>query len=134
MIVFGISLFYVGYKFHNAYRNIEMTREKIGYKSPSKNLPGSIFKKGKWKGIIIDTEISYTDCAHNLIPYDLDNDGNIELIADFYRSGTLIFYKFEINPSCPKNWSRYVIDFSVWGTSSKRSIKTIIEVLAFYKS
>lgn len=117
----------MGYRFHKAYKYIEVKKEKVGYKTPCKNLLTPVFRKSEWKGILIDADISFTDGAHNIIPYDLDNDGKIELIANSYRSDTLIFYKYNSDPDDPANWSRYVIDSSVGGGIPRRPITKFIK-------
>ena len=115
ILVLGIGLVYVGYRLHRAYKNIEREKEIIGYKIPTKDLPDPVFKSEKWEAILIDADISYTDGSHNVVPYDLDNDGRVELIANSYRSDALILYKYNKDPHDSSNWSRYVIDSSVGG-------------------
>ncbi|MHA1380858.1 MAG: FG-GAP repeat domain-containing protein [Candidatus Helarchaeota archaeon] len=123
-----ICLFYLVYRFQRAYKAIEVARKTLGYRVSCKNLPNPVFKKGKWKGILIDADITYTDGAHNIVPYDLDKDGKKELIADSYRSDTVMFYKCKGNPRDSMNWSRYVIDSSVGGGILRRPL------LKFFKS
>lgn len=127
--VFVIGLFYVGYRFHKAYKAIEWTRKEVGYRVSCKNLPTAVFRKGKWTGIMIDSDIKYTDGAHNMVPYDFDNDGKVELIANSYRSDTLIFYKYNKDPHNPSNWSRYVIDSSVGGGIPRRPVIKFVKSL-----
>jgi hypothetical protein len=115
IVVILIGVVYVGYRFRKVYKGIETDRVERGYSVPCKELPPAVFKKGKWKGILIDADINFTDGAHNIVPYDLDNDGKIELVANSYRSDTLIFYKYDGNPQDPLNWSRYVVDSDVGG-------------------
>jgi len=113
IIILGIGLIYIVYRFHKAYKNIKGENEKVGYKTPITNILTPVFTNGGWKRILIDADITYTDGAHNIVPYDLDNDGNIELIANSYRSDKLLLYKFDRNLYNTSNFSRYVIDFSV---------------------
>jgi len=120
VLVIGIGLIYIGYRIYKVYKNIEVEKQTIGYKTPTKDLPNPVFKSEKWKGILIDADISYTDGAHNIVPYDIDDDGKIELIANSYRSDTIIIYKCEANPRDSQNWLRYVIDYSVGGGISRR--------------
>ena len=115
----SIGLVCVGYKFNKAYKASEMSG-RYGYGIPSKNLPTPVFKKGKWVGILIDTDITYTDGAHNIVPYDLNKDGKKELITNSYRSDTLIFYKSDGNPRDPLSWSRYVVDSPVGAGNPRR--------------
>jgi len=127
IIILGIGLIYVGYRFHKIYKNIEFAKEKFGYKSAYNCLPNKVVRKGQWQRILLDADIAYTDGAHNIIPYDLDNDGKDELIANSYRSDTLMFYKCEGNPLNPLNWSRYIIDSSVGGGIPKKPLVEFIK-------
>jgi len=127
IMILVIGVLCVCYKFVKFYKNVEATKKKHGTGVPALNLPTPVFNRGRWKGMIVDANIKYTDGAHNLIPYDLDKDGNVELIANSYRSNTLMFYKFKDNPRHPSNWSRYIIDSSVGGGATRRPFKTILE-------
>ena len=127
IIIFGIVLAYVSNKFHKASKDIKMIKKELGYKSPFKGLSIPVFERGEWKGILIDADIVYTDGAHNIVPYDLDNDGKVELIANSYRSDTLILYKYSSDSNNPSNWSRYVIDSSVGGGIPRRPIIEFIK-------
>lgn len=127
ILVLGIGLVYVGYRLHRAYKNIEVGKETIGYKTPSRSLPNPVFKSEKWKGILIDADIACTDGAHNIVPYDIDDDGKVELVANSYRSDTLILYKYNSDPHDSPNWSRYVIDSSVGGSNPRRLVIKFIK-------
>jgi len=127
ILVFGIGFVYVGYRLCKAYKNIVVEKETIGYKMPSKGLQNPAFKSEKWKGILIDTDITYTDGAHNIVPYDLDNDGEVELIANSYRSDALILYKYNSDPHDSSNWLRYVIDSSVGGGIPRKPIEKFVK-------
>lgn len=118
----GIGIGYTGYRFHKVYKYIEFKKEKLGYKIPCKNVLAPVFERTEWKGILIDDDISFTDGAHNIIPYDLDKDGKIELVANSYRSDALMFYKCKGNAHDPAHWSRYIIDSSVGGGIPKKPI------------
>ena len=83
--VLGMGLIYIGARFYKAYKSIEEVKKKLGYKTPCVKLPADLFNRGEWKGILIDADIAYTDGAHNIVPYDLDNDGKVELIANSYK-------------------------------------------------
>ena len=63
-----------------------------------------------WDKILIDDNHTYTDGAHNILPYDLDGDGQFELIANSYKADSLQFYKYSGDPTNASNWTRYVID------------------------
>jgi len=97
ILIFGIALIYIGYKFNKAYKNIENEKEDLGYKSPCKSLPPPVFTRG-------------------------DDDGKIELIANSYRSDAIIFYKYNSDPHDSSNWSRYVIDSFVGGRISRKPV------------
>ena len=90
---FVTGSFYAGYIFYTTKR----MNVKLGYGKQCINLPTSVFKRGQWKGVLLDADITHTDGAHNMLPYDLDNDGKVELIANSYRSDTLILYKYKNN-------------------------------------
>lgn len=125
-LVVGIGLVFVCCEFYRAYKHIEMEKEKLGYKTPCKALPAPLFTRVGWKGVLIDADITYTDGAHNIVPYDLDKNGKVELIANSYRSDTLILYKYNNDPHDSSNWSRYVIDSSVGGGIPTRPIHNFI--------
>ncbi|GAG03473.1 unnamed protein product, partial [marine sediment metagenome] len=61
------------------------------------------------------------------IPYDIDGDGKVELIANSYRTDALILYKYDDGPHSSLNWSRYVIDSSVGGGNPRRPIIKFIK-------
>lgn len=127
IVVFLIGVVYVSYRVHKVYKGIELDGVERGYNVPCKKLPTPVFQKGKWKGILIDADINFTDGAHNIVPYDLNNDGKIELVANSYRSDTLIFYKCVGNPREPSNWSRCVVDSSVGGGIPRRPVIKFIK-------
>ena len=129
IMVLGIGLVYVGYRFHKAYKDIEVAKEKLGYKTPSRSLPTPVFKRGEWKGILIDADITYTDGAHNIVPHNLDKDGNVELVANSYRSDALILYKHYGDSYNSSNWTRYVIDSSVGGGIPRRPVIKFINTI-----
>jgi hypothetical protein len=127
VIVLVIGLAHVGYRFHKVYRDIGRAKRELGYNIPCENLPTPVFKRAKWTGVLIDADITYTDGAHNIVPYDLDNDGRVELVANSYRADTLIVYKYDDDPHNPLNWSRYTIDFSVGGCNPKKPVMKFIK-------
>jgi len=81
---------------------------KLGYKVPCEINTTLIASSGNLTGVVIDNDIKYTDGAHNIVPYDIDSDGKMELIANSYRSDTLMFYKYDGNPHDPSNWTLQV--------------------------
>jgi len=116
----GIGFLYLVFRFYRAHRIIQREKSAIGYKSPVQNLPNPVFISEEWKLILIDSDIKYTDGAHNIVPYDLDNDGKVELIANSYRSDALLIYMCNGNCKYYLNWKRYVLDPSVGGGISRR--------------
>lgn len=100
---------------------------KYGHKVPTEINGTLIASSGNWTGVVIDYDIKYTDGAHNIVPYDIDGDGEMELIANSFRSDTLMFYKYGVNPHDPLNWTRYVIDFSVGAGNPRRPAITFIK-------
>lgn len=116
-----------GYKIYQWHQDIEEVKRDYGYKYQLiRNQPRQI-KNGPWTGIIIDSENQYTDGAHNLVPFDLDGDGKIDLISNTYRSDTLSFYNWRSNGRDPYDWRRNVIDTSVGGGIPRSPIKEFIK-------
>jgi hypothetical protein len=68
-----------------------------------------------WSRVLVDNNLVYTDGAHNILPFDIDADGNLELVADSYRADSLQFYKYYGDPRNSSGWVRYVIDPKVGG-------------------
>lgn len=126
-ILFTTGLAYIGYKFYGAYKSIQLAQKKYGYKSSCKGLASPTFTRGDWIGVLIDDNIKYTDGAHNIIPYDIDGDGKVELIANSYRADALIIYKYDDAPDSSLNWSRYVVDSSVGGGNPRRPVIKFIK-------
>lgn len=126
-ILFTTGLAYSGYKFYGAYESIQLAQKIHGYKSPCKGFVSPTFTRGDWMGVLIDDNIEYTDGAHNLIPYDIDEDGKVELIANSYRTDALILYKYDDDAHSSQNWSRYVIDSCVGGGSPGRPVIKFIK-------
>jgi len=122
-ILFTTGLAYTDYKLHGAYKS----QKNVGYKSSCKGLASPTFTRGDWMGVLIDDNIKYTDGAHNIIPYDIDGDGKVELIANSYRTDALILYKYDDGPHSLLNWSRYVIDSCVGGGNPRRPIIKFIK-------
>jgi hypothetical protein len=105
----------MAFKSYKIYKSVEVSKEELGYKTLWGNMSQKAFKRANWQGMLIDSDISYTDGAHNMVPFDLDNDSKMEMIANSYRSDALILYKCDGQIDRPENWSRYVIDPSVGG-------------------
>ena len=115
------------HKIYQWHQDIEEVKRDYGYKYQlNPNQPRQL-KKGPWTGIIIDSENQYTDGAHNLVPFDLDGDGKIDLISNTYRSDTLSFYNWRSNGRDPYDWRRNVVDTSVGGGIPRSPIKEFIK-------
>lgn len=125
IIVLGICLIYVGYRFHKTNKRFKIEKENHGYETPANGLPTSMFTVGDWQGILIDSDIIYTDGAHNIVPCDLDNDGTVELIANSYRSDSIILYKSEEN----SYFSRNIIDSDVGEGIPKKPLLEYVKSL-----
>ena len=100
---------------------------KYGYKVPHEISTTFTASSGNWTGVLIDNDIKYTDGAHNIVPYDIDGDGEVELIANSYRSDALMFYKYDGDPHKSSNWRRYVIDSSVGGGNPRGPVIKFIK-------
>ena len=122
-ILFTTGLAYTGYRFYKVYKS----QKTLGYKTSYQGLASPTFTRGDWTGVLIDDDIKYTDGAHNIIPYDIDGDGKVELIANSYRTDALIFYKYDGDPHSSQNWSRYVVDSSVGGGNPTRPVIKFIK-------
>jgi hypothetical protein len=117
------------HKLYEWHQDIEDIKRDYGYKYQlDPNQPRKL-NKGQWTGVIIDSENQFTDGAHNLVPFDLDNDGKIELVSDTYRSDTVSFYKWRSNPRDPDDWERFVIDTSVGGGIPRLPVKELIKCI-----
>jgi len=79
-------------------------------KPTSGNVSGS-----HWSRVLVDDNRVYTDGAHNILCYDVDVDGNLELVTCSYRADSLQFYKYYGDSHNSSNWVRYVIDNNVGG-------------------
>ena len=66
-----------------------------------------------WTRMPIDNDYTYTDGAHNILPYDLDGDGQCELVANSYKADSLQFYRYSGDATNASNWTRYVIDDNI---------------------
>lgn len=124
IIIFALGGGYAGLNGYTLYKSFQDLKQKINYELPE-GIPNSNFIRGEWEGILIDKDINVTDGAHNIIPYDIDRDGKIELIANSYRADSLMIYKCHDNPRNPADWSRYIIDSSCGG-APRRSITQFI--------
>jgi hypothetical protein len=107
----------LGYRFSRARRALEWYKGAYGYDTPTEGLADCVFQSPAWKGMLIDAATAYTDGAHNIEPYDIDGDGVLELIANSFRSDSLMTYR--AGPAgCPPSrgrWIREVIDVGVGG-------------------
>ena len=51
--------------------------------------------------------------VHNAEPFDIDGDGDLEIIADSYRADTLLLYHVASAVHDPRDWIRHIIDLQV---------------------
>jgi hypothetical protein len=124
MIWLSVAVFvvagYARYRFDRARNGLERYRQRYGYQTPTVGLAGCICESPGWRGALIDANILYTDGAHNIQPADIDDDGDLELIANSYRSDTLLVYKLVPGPAGAGQWTRHVIDSHVGGGIPRR--------------
>lgn len=121
LMIICLSLMGAGSRLIKVYKEIIRAKKDLGYKSEFKNFtPLVFFERGDWRGILIDSDISHTDGAHNFISYDMDNKNNIVLIANAYRSDALILYTCKYKSIDLAKWSRSIIDASVGGGLPKK--------------
>lgn len=116
-VLAGTGMGYLGFRFHRAHDALDQYKAIFGYATPTVGLKDCVFENAAWKGMLIDCAIAYTDGAHNIEPYDLDNDGAIELVANSFRSDSLMIYRHGTagRPPSEPRWVRDVIDSSVGG-------------------
>jgi hypothetical protein len=106
---------YAGHAVHRARQTVERYEKEFGYNTPTTDLPDCILEDREWKGIVIDADITYTDGAHNIQPFDIDRDGRLELVANSYRSDALMIYRLVPRPDGSPQWARHVVDAHVGG-------------------
>jgi hypothetical protein len=129
VLVFTIGLTYAGYRLDTTRREAEDYKNGFGYQTPTVGLTSCVFKSPAWQGILIDSTISFTDGAHNLEPFDIDNDGDLELIANSFRSDNLMTYDCARDPRNPRNWQRCVIDSRVGDGFIRRPVSAYVKAL-----
>lgn len=106
---------YSGYKLVLVRRGVEQYRQAFGYQTPTTGLASCVCENPSWKGILVDSAVAYTDGAHNIRPFDIDEDGDLELVANSYRSDTLMVYKPAQDEAFWGEWARHIIDSRVGG-------------------
>jgi hypothetical protein len=114
-VLVAVGIIFAGYRLHRASESLEWYKRTYGYATPTIGLPDCVMESSSWKGILLDSAIVYTDGAHNIQPFDIDGDGDLELVADAYRSDTLIIYDPGQNPHDPRGWTRSIIGSRVGG-------------------
>jgi len=120
-------LLFLSLNFYNAYKNVEQEKDRLGYKTMLKNPPPDLFKRGAWLGMLIAADLTSADGAHNLLPFDVDDDGKIELVGSSYRSDALMLFRYKGDPLNIKSWSKYIIDSSVGGGIPERPVFRFIK-------
>jgi len=115
IVVFFVGLMYAGYRLDVARHEADLYKKEFGYRTPTVGLPNRVFQSRAWQGWLIDSAIAFTDGAHNLEPFDIDGDNDLELIADSFRSDKLMMYDPVQDSHNPQHWARCVIDSRVGG-------------------
>jgi hypothetical protein len=117
VVLAGTGTAFLGHKISRAHDALEQYKATYGYDTPTEGLADCVFESPTWKGMLIDAAITYTDGAHNIEPYDINGDGSLELIANSYRSDSLMTYRAR-PAACPQGgerWIREMVDASVGG-------------------
>jgi len=128
MIIFVFCIIFVGYNLQRTLNNFESLKEKYGYKVPIANLTNPVYESDEWTGMLLDADITYNDGSHNVVPFDPDKDGKVEIISNSFRSDALMIYTYDGDIYELTNWTRYIIDASVGGGIARRPI------IEFFKS
>ncbi len=118
--VLMVGIAYTGYRLDRARHELEWYKRTFGYRTPTVGVSGCVCQNPRWRGLLIDADIVYTDGAHNIEPFDIDGDGEWELVADAYRSDTLVVYKAAGESTGVREWTRRVIDTQVGGGIPRR--------------
>ncbi len=127
VLLFVVGLLYTGYRLDAARREADQYKSQFGYRTPTVGLTGCVCKKPAWQGILIDSTISFTDGAHNLLPFDVDGDGDLELIANSFRSDNLMSYDGTGDLHNPQSWTRRVIDPRVGGGFTQHPVNAYVK-------
>lgn len=131
VVVVGVGTMYLGYRINRTRQALEQYKASYGYATPTEGLADCVFESPAWKGMLIDAAIAYTDGAHNIEPCDIDGDGTIELIANAYRSDSLLTYRAG-SAGCLQGrdrWVREVIDAGVGGGFPKSPVSGYAKAL-----
>lgn len=67
-----------------------------------------------WERVSIDEDING---AHNIVAYDIDGNGKLDLVFAAYRADSVGWYENLGNPNKSESWARHTIDSSVGGSS-----------------
>ena len=124
-----IGILYAGYKVYTASRSLEQYCRTFGYRTPTTGLPDCVLDSPAWKGYVVDSSITYADGAHNIMPFDIDGDGTIELVANAFRSDSLAVYKHTWGLESPSRWTRLLIDSDVGGGLPRHPASTYVKSL-----
>lgn len=116
LIVFsavGASGMFMGYTLGRTNANIRQSRSLRGYATPCPLLPPPVFDVEGWTGVVLDADTTYTDGAHNVVLHDVDGDGQLEVVANSFRSDALMYYRCDGDARDPEAWKRHVVDVDV---------------------
>lgn len=106
----GTSATYVGYRLGTALASIQGSKRLLGYATPCSDLPPPVFETEGWTGVLLDADTTHTDGAHNVVFCDIDRDGQVEVVANSFRSDSLMLYRRNPDKHASLQWTRYVID------------------------
>ncbi len=127
VLLLVIGLLYAGYRLDTARHEADLYRKEYGYRTPAVGLTGCVCKNDAWQGILIDCTVSCTDGAHNLQPFDIDGDGDLEFVANSFRSDTLVTYDPAPDGRNPRRWRRGTIDSRVGGGFTRHPANTYVK-------
>jgi hypothetical protein len=128
-VPFLAALVYAGYRLYRSEQSLKWYKGTYGYATSTVGLPDCVLDNSAWKGIVIDSAIAFTDGAHNIRPFDIDDDGDLELVTNAYRSDTLMVYDAAQNRQDPRAWTRQVITSNVGGGFPRHPMGAYVKAL-----
>lgn len=122
-----VGLLYAGHRVAVTRRDLDAYRKAYGYQTPTTGLQTCVLKGAAWRGDLIDASILFTDGAHNAEWFDIDGDGDLEIVADAYRADTLLAYDPANAAYDGRQWTRCVIDAQVGDGLALHPVKSYIK-------